>query len=71
MSMLQKGRYLFFTGAGMFFPGIILMGVIVTYGQKQSVEMGMGISISGILILVGLPLLMFAGAILFKNRRVR
>jgi len=71
MNQLQRGRFFFFVGALMFFSGVASIGILGTYGKTGSDYMGIGIAISGIGMMIGLPLLMLAGAILFKNRRTR
>ena len=70
MNLLKRGRSLFFIGAMLFFPGVVYLGLFVTYGNASSIFTEVGFAMSGIFILVGLPMLLLAGAVLFKNRRI-
>ena len=54
----------------MFFSGVITLGILITYGTTGASYMGIGIAISGIGMMLGLPMLMIAGALLFRNRRL-
>ena len=68
-SLLKKGRFLFFIGTLLFFPGVVYLGTFITFGERYSVFTDIGLLMSGIFIIIGLPLLLLAGAVLFKNRR--
>jgi len=67
--LLQRGRLLFFTGAILFFPGIAYFGTFITFGDKYLVFTDIGLVMSAMFAIIGLPLLLLAGAVLFKNRR--
>ena len=68
--LLKRGRTLFFTGALLFFPGVVYLGLFITFGNDNFAFTEVGLFISAILVIVGLPLLLLAGAVLFKNRRM-
>lgn len=67
--LLKRGKSLFSIGALLFFPGVIYLGIYLLSGNNNSVFTDIGLVVSGILIIIGLPLLLLAGAVLFKNRR--
>ena len=67
--LLKRGRFLFFLGVLLFFPGVAYFGLFVALGNDTSVFTNIGLGLSGLLVIVGLPLLLLAGAVLFKNRR--
>ena len=68
--LLNRGRTLFFSGVLMFFPGVAYLGFFIAFGNDTSVFTEVGLFMSAILVIVGLPLLLLAGAVLFKNRRM-
>ena len=67
--LLKRGRFLFFVGAILFFSGIVYLGLFITFGNS-SVFTNIGFGMSIIFTIIGLPLLLMAGAVLFKNRRI-
>ena len=70
MSDLQRGRLFFSIEGFMFFSGVITLGILITYGITGASYMGIGIAISGIGMMLGLPMLMIVSALLFRNRRL-
>ena len=68
--LLKRGKSLFFIGAILFFSGIVYLGVYLTFANDSSVFTNVGFGMAIIFSIVGLPLLLLAGAILFKNRRI-
>lgn len=68
--LLKRGRFLFFTGATLFFPGVVYLGLFMTFGNNTTIFTDVGFVMSGIFVIIGLPFLLLAGAVLFKNRRM-
>ena len=67
--LLKKGRFLFFTGALLFFPGVVYFGSFITLEKQFPVFTDVGLVMSAMFVIIGLPLLLLAGAVLFRNRR--
>ena len=67
--LLTRGKLLFIVGAILFFPGVAYFGTFITIGERYSIFTDVGLVMSGMFTIVGLPLLLLSGAVLFKNRR--
>lgn len=67
--LLKRGKFLFSIGVILFFSGITYIGLLTSFGNS-SVFTSVGFGMSVIFTIIGLPLLLMAGAVLFKNRRI-